>query len=318
MKKIFALSLILALVWGLTVVQAGQYPARAIAITVPAAPGGASDMTTRIFTSQMEKILNVPFPVTNRPGASCSIGMEYVKNRAPDGYNLSYIPVESVMIRALGLTDLSSNDFNFIARAMTIPAALTVRKEAPWDTFDAFLAHAKANPGAIKIGNSGTGSIWHIAAAAIEGAAGVKFTHVPFEGGAPAVAALMGANIDAVTVSPSEVQSGVDSGEFKVLAVLGEKRSGVVPEVKTAIELGYDVKVLGWGAFAAPKGTPPEIMAILEKAAATAIDSDEVKKFFKERGFDHSYLNAADMTAFAKTQLAFYDDMIPKLGIVNK
>lgn len=317
MRKVSILSLATILSLSL-VASAGQYPARQIAITVPAAPGGASDMTTRIFTSQMEKLLGVPFLVTNRPGASCSIGMEYVKNRAPDGYTLCYIPVESVMIRALGLTDLSSDDFDFFARAMTIPAALTVRKEAPWNTFDEFLAYAKANPAAVKVGNSGTGSIWHIAASAIEGATGIKLTHVPFEGGAPAVAALMGGNIDAVTVSPSEVQAGVDSGAFKVLAVLGEKRSGVVPDVKTALELGYDIKVLGWGAFAAPKGTPPEILSILEKAAATAIDSDEVKKFFKERGFDHAYLNAADMGAFAKTQLAFYDEAIPKLGIVNK
>ncbi|MDR1536126.1 MAG: tripartite tricarboxylate transporter substrate binding protein [Planctomycetota bacterium] len=317
MKRFLILAPALALIAGMA--AAGQYPARQIAITVPAAPGGASDMTTRIFTSQMEKILNVPFLVANRPGASCSIGMEYVKNRAPDGYNLCYIPVESVMIRSLGITDISSNDFAFFGRAMTIPAALTVRKEAPWNTFDEFVAHAKANPRAIRVGNSGTGSIWHIAAAAIETATGVSLTHVPFEGGAPAVAALMGANIDAVTVSPSEVQAGVDSGEFKVLAILGEKRSGVVPEVKTAAELGYDnIKVLGWGAFAAPRNTPPEIIAVLEKAAAQAINSDEVKKFFKERGFDHSYLDAAGMTAFAKEQLAFYDEMIPKLGIAQK
>ena len=317
MRKILLPALVFSLL-APALALSGQYPARQIAITVPAAPGGASDMTTRIFTSRMEKLLNVPFLVTNRPGASCSIGMEYVKNRAPDGYNLSYIPVESVMIRALGITDLSANDFTFFARAMTIPAALTVRKEAPWNSFDEFLAYAKANPGAVRVGNSGTGSIWHIAACAIEGATGVKFTHVPFEGGAPAVASLMGKNIDAVTVSPPEVRSGVESGDFKVLAVLGEKRSGVVPDVKTAGEMGYDVKVLGWGAFAAPKNTPPEIISALEKAAAVALDSDEVKKFFLERGFDHAYMNAADMTAFAKTQLAFYDEMIPKLGIASK
>ncbi|MDR3077928.1 MAG: tripartite tricarboxylate transporter substrate binding protein [Planctomycetota bacterium] len=317
MRKILLLILVLTALM-LSSAPAGQYPARQIAVTVPAAPGGASDMTTRIFTSQMEKLLNVPFLISNRPGASCSIGMEYVKNRAPDGYNLCYIPVESVMIRALGITDISANDFDFFGRAMTIPAALTVSKSAPWNTFEEFIAYAKANPGAIKVGNSGTGSIWHIAACAIEGATGVKLTHVPFEGGAPAVASLMGKNIDAVTVSPPEVRSGVESGDFKVLAVLGEKRSGVVPDVKTAAELGYDIKVLGWGAFAAPKGTPPEIISILEKAAAVALDSEEVKKFFLERGFDHAYLNAADMTAFAKTQLAFYDEVIPKLGIASK
>lgn len=317
MRKFILTSLAAILVLGMTAVQAGQFPVKQINVVVAAAPGGASDMTTRIYTQQMEKLLGKPFLVSNRPGAACSIGMEYLKNRRADGYYIGYVPVESVMVRALGITDVSSNDFDFFARAMTLPAAVTVRKEAPYNTFAEFIAFAKENPGQIKVGNSGTGSIWHIAAAAIEEAADVKFNHIPFEGGAPAVSALMGKNVDAVTVSVPEVQSGVDSGDFKILTVLGDTRSSAAPDIATAKELGYDINVFGWGAFGAPKGTPKEVLKVLEEASAKALDSNEVREFFKSRGFEHNYLNGEDMTKFAKEQLEFFDKLINKLGIAN-
>ncbi len=317
MKKFALLSLLALLAVSAVIAHAGDFPVRQIAVTVAAAPGGASDMTTRIYTQQMEKLLGKPFIVSNRPGAACSIGMEYLRNRRPDGYNIGYVPVESVMVRALGITDVSSEDFDFFARAMTLPAAVTVRKEAPYNSFAEFIAYAKAHPGEIKVGNSGTGSIWHIAAAAIEEAAGVKFNHIPFEGGAPAVSALMGKNVDAVTVSVPEVQSGVDSGDFKILTVLGETRSSAAKDIPTAKELGYNINVFGWGAFAAPKGLPKDVLQVLEDASAKALASDEVKEFFKSRGFEHNYLNGADMTAFAKEQLQFFDALIKKLGIAK-
>lgn len=318
MKKTLALVVLSVLALGVCDARAGQYPMKQINLVVSAAPGGASDMTSRIFSTQMERLLGKPIIVSNRPGASCSIGMEYVKNRPADGYTLGYIPVESAMVKPLGLTDVSSKDFDFFARAMTIPAAITVNAKSPWKTFEEFIAYAKANPGKVKVGNSGTGSIWHIAAAAVEEAGGAKFTHVPFEGASPAVAALIGENIDATAVSPSEVKAGVDAGELRILAILGEGRSNVAPDVKTAKEMGYDVAVLAWGGFAAPKGTPKEVLETLEKAAKEALESEDVRKLFKERGFDWAYLDGKGMTAFADQQLAFYTDMIPKLGLVNK
>ncbi|MEM5780372.1 MAG: tripartite tricarboxylate transporter substrate binding protein, partial [Lawsonibacter sp.] len=253
--------------------------------------------------------------VSNVTGASGAIGLEQVRNSKADGYTIAYMPVESTMLRALGFTDLSTDDFRFIGRAMTIPAAVTVRADAPWDTFQDFIDYAKEHPGEIQVGNSGTGSIWHVAAASIEDKCGVKFTHVPFDGAAPAVAALLGNNIQAVTVSPSEVKNNVDSGDFKVLCILGEGHSSVVPDVPTAQELGIDITIQGWGGFAVPKDTPQEIIDILEKASETAINSDSVKNLLAERGFEHAYLSGADMDKKASEELAYYGELIPKLGI---
>ncbi len=318
MKKALLLAALMAMAVGVFAAQAAEYPVKQINLVVAASPGGASDMTSRIYATQLEKILGKPVIVSNKPGASCSIGMEYVKNRPADGYTIGYIPVESAMVKPLGLAEVSAEDFAFFARAMTIPAAITVHTKSPWKTFAEFIEYAKANPGKVQVGNSGTGSIWHISAAAVEQACGVKFIHVPFDGASPGVAALIGQNIDAVAVSPSEVKSGVDAGELRILCILGDARSNVAPEVPTARELGYNITALAWGGFAVTKNTPKEIVAVLEKASKTALDSEEVKKFFKERGFDWGYLDGKGMTDFAMSQLAFYTDLIPKMGIAKK
>ena len=282
-----------------------------VSLIVPYSAGGASDTVARIYASELEQSLGTSIVVSNVTGASGAIGLEQVRNSNPDGYTIAYMPVESTMLKALGFTDLSTDDFRFIGRAMTIPAAVTVRADAPWDTFEDFVNYAKEHPGEIQVGNSGTGSIWHIAAASIEKECGVQFTHVPFDGAAPAVAALLGGNIQAVTVSPSEVKNNVDSGDFKVLCVLGESRSSVVPDVPTAQELGIDITIQGWGGFAVPKDTPQAVIDILEKASETAINSDSVKKTLADRGYEHAYLSGSDMDQKASEELAYYSDLIP-------
>lgn len=286
-----------------------------VSLIVPYSAGGASDTVARIYASELEQSLGTSIVVSNVTGASGAIGLEQVRNSNPDGYTIAYMPVESTMLKALGFTDLSTDDFRFIGRAMTIPAAVTVRADAPWDTFEDFVNYAKEHPGEIQVGNSGTGSIWHIAAATIEKECGVQFTHVPFDGAAPAVAALLGGNIQAVTVSPSEVKNNVDSGDFKVLCVLGESRSSVVPDVPTAQELGIDITIQGWGGFAVPKDTPQAVIDILEKASETAINSDSVKKTLADRGYEHAYLSGSDMDQKASEELAYYSELIPELGI---
>ena len=286
-----------------------------VSLIVPYSAGGASDTVARIYASELEQSLGTSIVVSNVTGASGAIGLEQVRNSNPDGYTIAYMPVESTMLKALGFTDLSTDDFRFIGRAMTIPAAVTVRADAPWDTFEDFVNYAKEHPGEIQVGNSGTGSIWHIAAASIEKECGVQFTHVPFDGAAPAVAALLGGNIQAVTVSPSEVKNNVDSGDFKVLCVLGESRSSVVPDVPTAQELGIDITIQGWGGFAVPKDTPQAMIDILEKASETAINSDSVKKTLADRGYEHAYLSGSDMDQKASEELAYYSELIPELGI---
>lgn len=299
-------------------VSAADFPGKkSITIVCPYAAGGASDTTSRIFASEFEKAIGTTVMVQNTTGASGAIGLETVRQSKPDGYTIAYMPVESTMLSSLGYTDLTTEDFRFIGRAMTIPAAITVNAESGWETFEDFLAYAAEHPGEVRVGNSGTGSIWQVAAASVEDVCDVEFNHVPFSDGASAaVTALLGGNIEAVAVSPSEVYTNVESGDLKTLVILGEAESSVLPGAKTATELGYDITIQGWGGFAVPKDTPDEIVAILEEAAETAINSDAMKELLASKGYEHAYLSGAEMDEKAAEELAYYQELIPSMGIV--
>lgn len=298
--------------------SAADFPGKkSITIVCPYAAGGASDTTSRIFASELEKAIGTTVMVQNTTGASGAIGLETVRNSKPDGYTIAYMPVESTMLSSLGYTDLTTDDFRFIGRAMTIPAAITVKADSEWETFEDFITYAKEHPGEVRVGNSGTGSIWQVAAASVEEVCDVEFNHVPFsDGAAAAVTALLGGNIEAVAVSPSEVYTNVESGDFRTLAILGEGPSSVLPDVPVATDLGYDIVIQGWGGFAVPKDTPDDVVEILETAAETAINSDAMKELLESKGYEHAYLNGADMDAKAADELAYYTELIPTMGIV--
>ena len=299
---------------------ASDFPGnKQITIVCRYAAGGASDTTSRIFASEFEKAIGTTVVVQNSTGAGGAVGLETVRQSKPDGYTIAYMPVESTMMAALGYTDLTCEDFKFLGRAMTIPAAITVKADSEWKTFDDFLKYAKEHPGEVRVGNSGTGSIWHIAAASVEKTCDVEFNHVPFsDGAAAAVTALLGGNIEAVAVSPSEVYTNVESGDLRTLCVLGEERSTVLPDVPTAKELGYDITIQGWGGFAVPKDTPEDVIAVEEKAAKTAINSDSMKDLLTTKGYEFAYLSGEDMDAAAKKDLDYYSELIPTMNIVTE
>jgi tripartite-type tricarboxylate transporter receptor subunit TctC len=293
----------------------GSFPEREVSIVVPFNPGGASDMTSRIIAKGLEPELGKPVVVVNKAGGSGGVGMSQVARSAPDGYTLSYIPVELVMHKALKLSELLPTDFVFIGQVTMVPAAVTVPTDAPYDTVADFIKYAKANPGKVRVGNSGAGSIWHIAASALEGNQGVTFNHIPFEGAAPAVTALMGKHIEAVTVNAGEVKAGVDAGKLKILAVMTPERDPAFPKVPTLIESGIKLEFAGWGGFAAPKGTPKPVVDKLAAALQKAASSQEFKTFIASRGMVVRYRNADDFGKFVDDQYVFFNDLLSKMEL---
>ncbi|MEJ5228439.1 MAG: tripartite tricarboxylate transporter substrate binding protein [Pseudothermotoga sp.] len=307
MRRLSVLLLILV-----TVFVLAAYPDKPITFIIQAAPGGASDMTSRTITAIAQEILGVPITCTNITGASGAIAMKKLQTSKPDGYTMGYVPVELSMVKALGFADFGPEDFDLLMRIMVIPAAVTVRSNAPWKTIQEFIDYVKSHPGTVTVGNSGPGSIWHIAALSLEKAIGTKLVHVPFDGAAPAVAALMGGHITAVTVSPTEVRSGVESGQLRILAVLSDERSPLFPDVPALKELGYDVSVAAWGGLALPKGVDPQVYKTLADAFKKAYDSEEFQKFLKDRGMTPAYLDGEQFKAFAIAQYNMYMEFIPK------
>ena len=319
MKKIVALVLALMLVLSCTAALAA-FPEEQVTIVCPYAAGGASDTTARIYAAMLEKQVGVPVIVDNRTGSNGAVGLTYGAQAEANGYTLTYMPVESVINKHLGYGEVTTDDFSFIARAMTIPAASTVKADAPWNTFEEFLAYAKENPGAITVGNSGVGSIWHIAGASLEDACGIVLTHIPYaEGAAGAIAGLLGGEITAVSCSAAEVSTYVADGQLKTLAILGSNRCSAIgmTEIPTATELGYNVAVEGWGGFAVPAGTPAEVIDALVAASEKAIAEQDIKDLFASKGYEHAFMTGAEADAYAKAQLDYFGELLKALGLAQ-
>ena len=255
-----------------TQAQVPTYPDRPVELVVPWAAGGGTDSMARSFAEAAKKHMPQPFVVSNKPGATGSIGFSDVARAAPDGYKVSVLTAEILIIPHMGIGKVSQDDFIAVARFNALASAITVKADAPWNTVEEFLAAAKRAPGSIKVGNSGVGSIWHLAAAAVADKTGVQFNYIPFQGGNPAVLALLGGHIDAVTVSTAEVLTYVASGKLKVLAVMADKRLKGFDTVPTLKERNIDVSVGSWAGLGVPKGTPANVVNALKTVALKSMN----------------------------------------------
>lgn len=301
---------------GLARAQAGGYPSRPIELVVPAGAGGGTDVLARAFAEAARKHLpQQPFTVVNRPGASGMIGHGEMINARPDGYKLAMVFAEIVIVPHLGLSKLSYEDFTPIARLNADPAAITVKADAPWNTIEEFLAASKAKAGEIKMGNSGNGSIWHLAHAALEQKAGVRYNPIPFGGAAPAVLALVGGHVDAVAVSPGEVAAQVAGGKLKTLAVMADKRLKGFDSVPTLKERGIDLSIGTWRGLAAPKGTPAEVLAVLADCARRCADDPAVRDTLDRLSMGQSYADAETFRAQMKRDNEQFKALVTQLGI---
>ena len=293
----------------------GSYPNRPIELIVPAGAGGGTDVLARGFSEAAKKHLPQPITVNNRPGASGMIGHGEMINAKPDGYKLAIVFAEIVIVPHLGLTKLSYEDFVPIAQLNADPAAITVQADAPWKTVEEFLAASKQKPGELKMGNSGPGSIWHLAHAALEDKVGVKYNAIPFSGAAPAVVSLLGGHVDAVAVSPGEVAAHVQSGKLRTLAVMADKRLKGFDNVPTLKERGIDLSIGTWRGLAAPKGTPPEVLAVLSEATRKSAEEPALREVLDRLSMGYSYADAETFRANMKRDNEVFKNLVNKLGI---
>ncbi|WP_102272512.1 tripartite tricarboxylate transporter substrate binding protein [Cytobacillus massiliigabonensis] len=296
--------------------KGSDFPKKSITLIAPSTAGGGTDATARALAAEAEKLLGQAIGVVNKPGGSGSIGMTEGANAKPDGYTVTMAFVELTMYEHLGLSPLTPKQIKPVALINFDPAALTVPADAPYDTLDEFIAYVKEHPGEVKIGNSGTGSIWHIAAANLETNADIKVNHVPFEGAAQAATALVGGHVDAVTVSPAEVKAQLDAGNVKTLAVMSDNRSDIIPDVPTFKEAGLDVAPIGtWRGLTVPKDTPDEVVAVLEDAFLKAAEKESFTKFMSNSGLGIQLKSSSEFRTFMDENYEFYGEIISGLDL---
>lgn len=293
------------------------YPTHPIELVVPFQPGGGTDALARAFADAARKHLPQSMVVVNRPGASGAIGWSEVINAKPDGYKLAVVTVELVTLPHLGLAKFSHDDLQPIARLNADQAAITVRADAPWNTVEEFLAAAKKDPERMRMGNAGNGSIWHLAAAALEDKTGTKFSHIPFQGAGPAVQALMGGHIEAVAVSPAEVTTFVQGGKLKTLAVMAEQRVKGFEKVPTLKERGIDLVIGTWRGIAAPKNTPPDVLATLRSATAKIAQEPQLREAMDKLYLGYDYADGQAFKASMERDNGYFKTLMSKLNLKN-
>jgi tripartite-type tricarboxylate transporter receptor subunit TctC len=294
-----------------------DFPSRPIELVVPFQPGGGTDALARSFADASRKHMPQSMIIVNKPGASGSIGWQDVANAKPDGYRLAVITVELATLPHMGIGKVSYEDLQPIAQLNADPAAITVRADAPWNTIEEFLAAARKEPGKIGVANAGNGSIWHLAAAALEEKTGVKFNHVPFQGAGPGVLALLGGHVDAAAVSPAEVSTYVAAGKLKTLAVMADQRVKGFEKVPTLKERKVDLSIGTWRGIAAPKNTPPEVVAYLKKLALNASNEPAFRDTLDKQNLGFVYTDDAGFKSVIARDNGYFKSLINKLGIKN-
>mgnify|MGYP002041106312 FL=1 len=276
---------------------ADAFPSRPITVVIPFPPGGATDVLGRVIGQKLGDTLGQTVVVENRAGAGTIIGASYVAKAAPDGYtvlvssgttftvnpairnNLPYDPVKS---------------FDPIGIAGRTGLILLANKDVPVQTVKQFVDYVKASPDKYAYGSFGSGTTAQFAGEIVLSATGLKMTHVPYKGSAPAMTDLMGGQIPFTVDTVSAAIPQLKSGKIKAIAVTTAKRSALLPDVPTMAENGYpDINMDTWLVLAAPKGLPADVKAKLEKALATVMADADTRSKLTAQGFEPAYANAA-------------------------
>ena len=294
---------------------AQSFPSRPIEVVVPVAPGGGTDIVARAFAEVARKYLPQPVVVLNRPGASGAIGMQEVLNARPDGYKVGLVYSDLAILPGLKRVRFSSDDFHMIALLNADPGAVVVPADSPWTSIEDMIAEAKRRPGTVKLGNSGPGSIWHMAAAAMEDKVGAEFLHVPFTGSAPGLAALMGRHVDAVATSPGEASAYVQGGRMRLLAVMAGQRDAGFPDVPTLQERGFDVSVGVWRGLAVHRATHAPVVAVLTDAARRTAEDPAFREALARASLTFAYADGEAFRALADQDRDVFGRLIERLRI---
>jgi tripartite-type tricarboxylate transporter receptor subunit TctC len=261
------------------------WPQKPVTIIVPYAAGGGADLMARALSTPLEKELGKAFVVSNKPGGSGAIGMSELARSKADGY--------TVILTSVGACTLTPNNSNVgytnkefapVAQIADIPIVVAVHKDSPIKSLKELFAAGEKTPGKLTYGTAGAGLIQNVSMEGLLLNMNKRglFSHVPFNGGAEAVSALLGKQTDFAVAIATEIIPQFKSGEFRALAISSAKRYELMPDVPTFKELGYDLQVGVWYGFAAPAGTPEAVIKKLEAALSKATKDPAVVQTFKK------------------------------------
>lgn len=286
---------------------AGAFPSRPVTLVVPFPPGGATDVNARVIAQRLGKALGQPVVIENRAGAGTVVGAAYVAKAAPDGHTLLVSSGTTFTVNPAIRANLPYDpvkSFEPIGLAGRVGMILLANNEQPVRTLKQFVDLVKAAPGKYAYASYGTGTTAQFAGETLLHAAGLRMTHVPYKGSAPAMTDLMGGQVPFAIDTVSAAIPQLKSGKIKAIAVTTAKRSTLLPEVPSMAESGYPgIDMDTWLAVAAPKGIPPEARATLEKALAATIADPETRAKLAAQGLEPGFASGAAVSELIAREL---------------
>ena len=309
---------VLAAACGLAAAQAA-YPSKPITLIVPFPPGGLADLVGRPVAEALSRELGQPVIVENKAGAGGGIGMALAAKAPADGYtlllslsSLTVLPEADALLGRAPMYTLAS--LRPIARFTADPTVLAVRADAPWKTVKDFVDDAKKRPGAINYGSSGNYGTMHVPMEILAQNAGIKLTHIPFTGAGPAVVALLGDQIQAVSSGPATVLQHVKAGKLRVLAHWGTGKLDALPDAPALKDAGYDAEYAQWSGLFIPAGVPEPVAQRLRAAARAAAQDAKVKEVILNAGSPILFQDSADFEKYVQADARRMADVVKKIG----
>ena len=280
----------------------GAYPERAVTVVVPFPPGGASDAIARVMTQHMAEKMGQTFVIDNKPGATGTIGAAQVVRAPADGYTLLFSSLGTFVIAPhllKGVPYDATKDFDYITVPVQAPNVLVTGPAQSAKTLAEVMTLLKASPGKVSFASSGNGSSDHLSAEMFWQQSGTQGVHVPYKGGGPAINDLLGGQVQAMFSVPTSVVGHIKAGKLRPIAVTGDKRSPVLPDVPTLAEAGVrGAEVYSWQGFAAPRNLPPAVKKKLSDAAVAAMHDPAIKKRMEDQGLEIVANTPEQMAAF--------------------
>jgi tripartite-type tricarboxylate transporter receptor subunit TctC len=297
--------------------HAQDYPLRPIRIVVPYPAGGSADLLPRIFAEKLNARWGQPVLVENRPGAGGNIGAEFVYRAEPDGYTLFASAPGPLVVNQNLYRKLAFEPAKFVPVSImaAIPNVLLVNPRVPARTVEEFIAYARANPDKLNYGSQGSGSTSHLTAELLKSAAGLKITHVPYKGSAPAMAALLAGEIDLMFDNLGVTLAQVRMGKLRVLAVGSERRVAALPSAPAMSEILPGFVSVAWFGIVAPPQTPAGIAEKLSSAIDEAIRQPEVLSRLATLSAEPVGDTPAQMALFMKLEEQRWKAVIEAAGV---
>ena len=286
--------------------KADNYPSKPVKIIVGFPAGSGADVMARVVANKLSESLSQQFIVENRPGAGTNIGTNFVAKSPADGYTILLMTVANAINPALSsnLPFDIEKDFSPITLAGFASNVLVINPNLGVKNIQEYIALAKSKPGKLTYGSSGSGTSPHLAGELFNSKLGVDIVHVPYKGGPQALTDLLGGQIDSLFVITSTVMPHISSGKLKAIAVAGPKRTSLLPDLPTIDETvipNFDVNT--WFGFAAPAGTPSEIIVKLNSEINKALDSGDTQKKLLPLGIDTAGGTPNQLKNFLKEDL---------------